>query len=76
MRISVLKGDPDYTEHGGSFNVTLDGVVQTVCVIADSDKGEIVRYKLNAMGLPSKDRSGKFILETLKGKVSIHCERM
>lgn len=71
MRLSVLQGDPAYTPNARDFNVTLDGVLQTHCIIADDENGYILRYKKTPIGLLSKDRSGKFKTEEIFGNVVI-----
>ena len=72
MRISIMKEDRDFVPDGENYEVTLDGVKQTQCISADSDKGEIARYKVNGVGIPCVNRSGKFIVEVLSGNVVIN----
>lgn len=74
MRISIIQGDPDFVADGKRYIVKLDGVVQRDCIIVDTDKQLIVRYKRNKVGLLCKGRTKKFETETLYGEVSI--ERM
>ena len=71
MRISVCKEDRDYVSNSADFQVTLDGVRQISCISADSDKGEIVRYRLNHCGVPVANRSGNPVVETVTGNVVI-----
>jgi len=51
MRISVIAGDPDRVMNPVDYRVTLNGVEQRDCLVADADKGMILRYKRNRMGL-------------------------
>lgn len=71
MRLSVLQGDPLYTPNARQYNVTLDGVLQTHCIIADDENGYVLRYRKNAIGTLSKDRFGKFRTEEIFGNVVI-----
>jgi hypothetical protein len=70
MRISVLKGDPDFVRDGQNYTVTIDGVKQTHCITADAEKGVALRYKKNAIGMLCKSR-GKFVTEEARGIVVI-----
>lgn len=54
MRISIIQGDPDFVADGKRYIVKLDGVVQRDCIIVDTDKQLIVRYKRNKVGLLCK----------------------
>lgn len=58
MRISVIAGDPDRVMNPVDYRVTLNGVEQRDCLVADADKGMILRYKRNRMGLFSVTRVG------------------
>lgn len=71
MRLSVLCGDPNYTQNAKDFNVHFDGVKQTHCIIADSENGYILRYKKTSLGTLRKGRNGKFETEELFGNVVI-----
>ncbi len=71
MRLSVLQGDPNYTPNAKDFNVHLDGVKQTHCIVADSENGYILRYKKTAIGTLRKGRNGKFETEEVFGNVVI-----
>jgi len=70
MRLSMVAGDKNTAERPQDYIVTLDGVKQTVCLIADEEKGFIRRYKKNQFGLLIKGREG-VITEDLKGVVVI-----
>ena len=71
MRISVIAGDPDHVMNLVDYRVTLDGVEQRDCLVADADKGMILRYKRNKMGLFSVTRDGKKDTEEVQGTVVI-----
>ena len=71
MRISVIAGDPDRVMNLVDYSVTLDGVEQCDCLVADADKGMILRYKRNKMGLFSVTRDGKKDTEEVQGTVVI-----
>ena len=71
MRISVIAGDPDRVMNPVDYRVTLNGVEQRDCLVADADKGMILRYKRNRMGLLSVTRDGKKDTEELHGNVVI-----
>jgi len=71
MRLSVLQGDPNYTPDAQSYNVHLDGVKQTHCIIADSSNGYVLRYKKTILGTLRRLRSGKFETEEVFGNVVI-----
>lgn len=72
MRISVIAGDPDRVMNPVDYSVTLDGVEQSDCLVADADKGMILRYKRNKMGLFSMTRDGKKDTEEEHGTVVIY----
>ena len=69
-RISVLKGDPDFTRDPQNYIVTIDGVKQTHCVTADAEKGIALCYKKTSLGTLCKVR-GKFVTEEVRGIVVI-----
>ncbi len=71
MRLSVLQGDPSYTPNARQYNVKLDGVLQTHCIIADDENGYVLRYKKTPIGTLCKDRGGKFKTEEIFGNVVI-----
>ena len=71
MRISVIAGDPDHVMNLVDYRVTLDGVEQRDCLVADADKGMILRYKRNKMGLFSVTSDGKKDTEEVQGTVVI-----
>lgn len=72
MRISVIAGDPNWVMNTQDYCVTLDGVEQRDCLVADADNGMILRYKRNRMGLFSVTRDGKIDTEELRGTVVIY----
>ena len=71
MRISVIAGDPDRVMNPVDYRVTLDGVEQRDCLVADADKGMVLRYKRNRMGLFYANRQGEMETEELHGNVVI-----
>lgn len=71
MRISIVCGDKDFINDGKNYSVTLDGVKQTHCIMADSDKGVVQRYKLNRYGVVTVNRQGKTLTEVVYGSVVI-----
>ena len=71
MRISVLAGDPDCIRNPRDYKVTLDGIPLTNCLVADSDKGEALCYKLNRFGVLVPNRQGELETVTLRGTVVI-----
>jgi hypothetical protein len=70
MRLSIIVGDHSDAFDARNYDVFLDGEKQTVCLIADEEKGMVRRYKRNAIGMLSKGRNG-LIVEDLKGVVVI-----
>ena len=66
MRLSMVAGDTNTEERPQDYIVTLDGVKQTVCIIADEERGYIRRYKKTKMGTLVKGRTG-LITEDLTG---------
>lgn len=54
-----------------NYTVTLDGVKQDRCVLADAKEGYVVRYRNNAFGLPVRDRQGHRVTERIAGVVVI-----
>lgn len=71
MRLSVLEGDPNKTQDAHKYNVFLDGVRQTHCIIADSENGYVLRYKRTGLGTLSVGRDGRLKTEELFGNVVI-----
>ena len=71
MRISVIAGDPNRVMNPRDYKVTLDGVEQRDCLVADTNKGMVLRYKRNRMGLLYANRQGKMETEELHGNVVI-----
>lgn len=70
MRLSIVAGDTNTEERPQDYIVTLDGVKQTVCIIADEERGYIRRYKKDKFGMFMKGRT-KIITEDLYGVVVI-----
>lgn len=70
MRLSMIAGDKKDSNEPHKFVVTLDGVVQTLAIIADEEKGHVRRYKKNKLGILMKGRNG-LITEDLFGVVKI-----
>lgn len=70
MRLSIVVGDYTDAKDTANYDVFLNGEKQTVCLIADEEKGMVRRYKRNALGMLSKGRNG-LIVEDLKGVVVI-----
>lgn len=70
MRLSMIVGDKKDSNEPHKFVVTLDGVVQTVAVIADEEKGHVRRYKKTKLGTFMKGRKG-LITEDVYGVVKI-----
>ena len=70
-RISILPGDQDRVPNPQNYDVFIDGVKQTHCIVADSEKGTALRYKKNAVGMLCKGRGGKFQTEEVTGIVTI-----
>lgn len=70
MRLSMVAGDKNTAERPQDYIVTLDGVKQTHCLIADEEKGFIRRYKKTKMGTLVSGRTG-LITEDKQGVVVI-----
>ena len=71
MRISVIAGDPNKVCNPQDYKVTLDGVEQRDCLVADADKGMVLRYKRNKFGMLCVTRNGEIDSETVHGTVVI-----
>lgn len=71
MCLSIRQGDPNYTANAKDYNVHLDGVKQTHCIIANSENGYILRYKKTGIGTLRKGRNDKFESEVVFGNVVI-----
>lgn len=67
MRLDIRNMDRKYC---AQFDVTLNGVKQTQCIVADSDKGYVIRYKTSKFGLHEM-KNGKTVHERVEGLVSI-----
>ena len=66
------QSDPDFVTDPKIFTVKLDVIVQKHCIVADSDKGLVLRYKTNKLGMFQKARNGKqFLTEQINGVVEI-----
>lgn len=71
MRVSVEKTDPGYCQNGNNVRIFLDDVeLKGVVIMADEEKGEILRY--------ARDEDGRVFLkghvlatEFVRGKVEI-----
>ena len=79
MRISVetrTRGHAAWqriVDAGGRVTVTLDGVVQLHCLMADDKTGEVKRLVVDARGQPIEDEAaGDPITELVTGAVSIN----
>lgn len=70
MRLSIVAGDKNTAERPKDYIVTLDGVKQTACIIADEERGFIRRYKKDKFGMFMKGRT-EIITEDLFGVVVI-----
>lgn len=70
MRLSMVAGDKNTAERPQDYIVTLDGVKQTACIIADEERGFIRRYKKTKFGMFMKGRT-EIITEDLYGVVVI-----
>lgn len=71
MRISILKGDPNFVANGKDYIVTINDKKQDSCIIADEDKGLIIRYKKTKLGTMCRARNGKLATEAIYGNVAI-----
>lgn len=67
MRLDIRNMDRKYC---AQFDVTLNGVKQTQCIVADSDKGYVIRYKTSKFGLHEM-KNGKTVHERVEGLVTI-----
>ena len=70
MRLSMVAGDKNTAERPQDYIVTLDGVKQTACIIADEERGFICRYKKDKFGMFMKGPT-EIITEDLYGVVVI-----
>lgn len=70
MRLSVIVGDADFTSAPGKSQVTLDGVIQKHCLIADEEKGMVRRFKLSKIGTLMRGKKG-LVTEDVFGVVVI-----
>mgnify|MGYP006314755481 FL=1 len=70
MRLSMIVGNKKDPDEPHKFVVTLDGIIQTVAIIADEEKGHVRRYKKTKLGTLMKGRKG-LITEDLYGVVKI-----
>ena len=70
-RISILPNDPDRVPDPQNYDVFIDGVKQTHCIVADTEKGTALRYKKNAVGMLCRGRNNKFLTEEVTGIVTI-----
>ena len=70
MRLSMIVGDKNDSSEPHKFVVTLDGVVQTVAIIADEEEGHVRRYQTTHLGILKKGRNG-LLTEDKYGVVKI-----
>lgn len=68
MRLDINK---DTQARCNLFDVFFNGVKQTLCTVADEEKGYIERYKFGMGRRPIKNRFGKIETVRLSGKVEI-----
>jgi hypothetical protein len=72
MRISLVKGDPGYEHYanvrgaGRDARIYLDGNEQKFCLMADEERGEIIRIAKDQRGATENLRT-----EKLRGRVTI-----
>lgn len=66
---TILDIQKDSKEKCAQFDVYLNGKKQTQCVLADSDKGYVIRYK-TLYGVPVT-RGNVRVVERIAGKVEI-----
>lgn len=57
-----------------AWRVFFNGVEQRACIIADREKGYILRYKTAIGSMPVRGRSGKYETEHLKGIVEFRAK--
>lgn len=67
-RLDVTTMPQEFTK---KFDVTLNGVVQRLCVIADVTEGFVVKYTMGLFGAPVKGRGGVFKTQKVYGTVTI-----
>ena len=67
-RLDVTTMPQEFTR---KFDVTLNGVKQRHCVIADVKEGYVVRYRMGLFGAPVMGRNGVFKTHTVYGVVTI-----
>jgi len=70
MRLSMIVGDRTDSSEPHQYVIYLDGVKQTLCVIADEEKGMVRRYKRTKVGTIMRGRTG-LVTEDIYGKVKI-----
>ncbi|MEP9378083.1 hypothetical protein ABLE91_15305 [Aquabacter sp. CN5-332] len=82
IRISVVEGDPgqvnyqQLVDQGYRVDVFLDGVKQRYTLTADEGEGVVVRFSASsATGEIRTTPDGRFIEETVRGKVEIRTWR-
>lgn len=67
-RLDVRTMPQEYTR---KFNVTLNGVKQRHCIVADAKDGYVVRYRMGLYGAPVLGRDGNFKTQQCWGVVAI-----
>lgn len=68
MRLDINK---DTQAKCVQYDVFFNGVKQSLCIVADEEKGYIERYKFGMGRRPIKNRFGKIETVRLSGKVEI-----
>jgi hypothetical protein len=61
----------DSKQYCAMWDVYLNGVKQRACMVADVEKGHVIRFKHAIGNLPVRGRTGKFETEVVRGKVEI-----
>lgn len=61
----------DLREYCHMFEIFLDDKPVHACIVADAEKGLILRFKRAIGNKPVRSMNGKYLTETLRGKVEI-----
>ena len=76
MRISILRDDPSYIRDGWKYSIKFNGELQTGCVLADDETGEVWRYRIDFEGNPVMAQYGTELdIEKIIGNVEIIADR-
>lgn len=67
-RLDANTMDPDVCR---KYDVTLNGVRQRLCIVADSVEGYVIKYTRGLFGVPTKGRGGSLKTQRVYGKVTI-----